>query len=983
MRKFFYFALLAILAVSAASATETVGVKVNMNTTATTLEIQPLENQALPELRQPIAREYEFQAVPGTKYKLVTYNKNNQWVGSLVISFDADEAKNEFSIFTPAVKIKNSGWVFGTDCIANISLTDAQGNPRSIETSMELGYYTFPAVKGDVYTIEGTPAAAHESEGYIGCIASDPVTFNRTISLTFPMSFDYAMTVPTGSKLFVGLKKRHFLPFIEIAPSAVIDNANGTSTYHFRLGEKVVYNYRLKYTDNVSGKDYITVVEKFTMPSENTQKEYTLEMLENYGNPKKIITDPTANKGYNVSDIYLNADYRGIIDLKAGQRQQIVNLRNWEITDNITNNYFFEPDYHYQVVDENGVPSSDVATVDASGMIVAKKPGTAIILVTYDAMYAEGQLGGPLFGAIEPQNTGVIVLRVDAPATAVVPNTFINQTLNKEFYTQKLAGQNLDAEHDVIYFTGASATYTFYPENVKEALIATPTIEDNTASYSGFSASGVKKNADGSFALSLGEGRNIVKLVGEDGNDTYQVIRARKCSYTITNNSRQGEEPMPGDELYVTLNGIYHPAGKLGALYNMNASVQFTSPDGEVVSGTPNQYQFASNEKARSITVTIPEDWNTEKDFTLSSGAILCSGYGDPYGSHRYINYTIGRSANFTALLQKAYLSVLPDIVVLKAAEVEPEEGLIILDFEDDSFKGNLDYISYKTPEMTAGNYWSSLIDSPQYSGPMLYPARAPEVVYGWYDENNTNLRSHLNNVYGDGRFWNGGTVISNYTSDTFENANYEHQLEAYTPQGGNGGYKGSENFLVAYGFDDKSLYGIDSRPIIEFNEADGEPQYVYITLGTYALNAVLTGDAYTPAASEGDWVDITAEGLDSSDRPINGAFSRIRVVDGPEDVVSQWTKWDLSTLGKCRKIRLNVESNMVSDYGMTFPACYLLDNFAVKEGSGAAGIEDVSISAENNINVDTTIYDLMGRRLERISVPGIYIIGGKKVIVK
>jgi hypothetical protein len=47
-------------------------------------------------------------------------------------------------------------------------------------------------------------------------------------------------------------------------------------------------------------------------------------------------------------------------------------------------------------------------------------------------------------------------------------------------------------------------------------------------------------------------------------------------------------------------------------------------------------------------------------------------------------------------------------------------------------------------------------------------------------------------------------------------------------------------------------------------------------------------------------------------------------------------------------------------------------------EGEGTTGIEGVEV--ENEVKA---IYDLTGRRVEEITAPGIYIVNGKKVLVK
>ena len=52
--------------------------------------------------------------------------------------------------------------------------------------------------------------------------------------------------------------------------------------------------------------------------------------------------------------------------------------------------------------------------------------------------------------------------------------------------------------------------------------------------------------------------------------------------------------------------------------------------------------------------------------------------------------------------------------------------------------------------------------------------------------------------------------------------------------------------------------------------------------------------------------------------------------------------------------------------------------SFSFRFGEGTTGIENVEVENASNV-----IYDLTGRRVEEITVPGIYIVGGKKVLVK
>ena len=52
--------------------------------------------------------------------------------------------------------------------------------------------------------------------------------------------------------------------------------------------------------------------------------------------------------------------------------------------------------------------------------------------------------------------------------------------------------------------------------------------------------------------------------------------------------------------------------------------------------------------------------------------------------------------------------------------------------------------------------------------------------------------------------------------------------------------------------------------------------------------------------------------------------------------------------------------------------------SYSFRFGEGTTGVENVEV--ENTVK---TIYDLAGRRVEAITAPGIYIVNGKKTLVK
>lgn len=498
--------------------------------------------------------------------------------------------------------------------------------------------------------------------------------YTVTLTVTAP---DAAITVPGDAELFVGSKVTHYVPFTEVPAAFSLENGDGTVTYYFELTNNSTYNYR------VSGEDYITYGGTFKKAAGYTMA-VTAEDLQPAGKTRSTVDrDVTSNGGSNVGDVYLNINAQGYLKLdQAGDTYQLVTLRNWEAIDGWSANYFIEPDYHFTVLREDGTASDGgVVTVSDSGLVTAVGEGTAIVLVTYDAMTLKFTTNAAQFyGAVWPENTGVFVVSVGAGDSGITTGMTLNEGRNAE--TDKLSGDALDAEHDVIYFTGDAGSYTFTPGTAGCTVsVAVPTVGD-VMTFSGFET--VAANAGGSFTVPLAEGRNIVK-VEKDGRAEYQVITAKPVSYTVND----GAEVRPGDSLSVKFDTLYHPANKLAGVYNMSAFILYSDVDGyegQLAGSTANQYTFASNANAQTLsklktrteammwgsltvsykdagTLTIPADW-AEDTFTLSGGTLVSLGYGDPYGNHRGITLTDGKAPNFNAKVKEGILGQLPDIVI-------------------------------------------------------------------------------------------------------------------------------------------------------------------------------------------------------------------------------------------------------------------------------------------------------------------------------
>ncbi len=508
--------------------------------------------------------------------------------------------------------------------------------------------------------------------------------------------YNVNITVPEDAQLYVAEKpnNKHYVAFSKFKSSFEKDNGDGTRTVSYNLTANKKYNYR------VWGNGYVTYANIFTSPkasADAAQIAVTDDMLRPKDKTSKTVDrNLTSNNGYNVADIYLNINEKGHLKINKGETYQIVNLRNWEAIDTIVNNYFIEPDYSYTVIDENG-GSSDVVEIDENGLLTAKKDGTAIVLVTYDSINAASATGGPFFGAIWPENTGVFAVTVGGVDSGITSGMKINEGKNAaDTSAGKLAGDNLDAEHDVIYFLtamtdaegnteqieNACGEYTFTPEGAETVEIANPVVSDRL-SFNGFKT--VSKNKDGSYTVKLTEGRNIVKLSNEKGSE-YQVITAKGVTATVNNVTSPGKALTAGDAFSVKFSTVYHPANKLAGVYNMSAGILYGNVEGYdegiTFGGTSNQYNFASTEKAQTVSnqvkweqkgwlfgatqgdkLTVPASYD-KAQLTMSDGYLIAAGYGDPYGNHRGITLTDGKAPNLNASIKVGYMGKLPDITV-------------------------------------------------------------------------------------------------------------------------------------------------------------------------------------------------------------------------------------------------------------------------------------------------------------------------------
>ena len=765
MNRFYLLMLACIMTLGAFAA----DVTVTMNETSPTMSLVNKETNEAVTVGEPTAdMVYSFSADAGT-YVLTAYATDGTTVNGTIELTVTDQEDPEFCIATITAYATNSGWTMGTDYTISAIVAKREGGYETITTgsSVTTGRMTFLMLVGDTYFCDYVPSETRVAEGYAtGYKTATMSAATGTASLAIPAGVSYTVSVPTDANFFLGRKTSHYAPFIEIEPVS-IGVENGAKTITYNLANSQVYNFRTWKEGGLVNAGYFTA-------STTASKMPTLAFTDadyETDSPKTIVRDNLSQTG----DIMLNINERGHLQMKTGQTYDVTGLRSWQATDNSTNNYYMEPTFHYTVIDEQGNPSTDVVTLDAYDTttspwvtLKANKAGTAIVLVTYDAMtcsfYKDATktdyMNGPLFGAIWPENTGVFVVTVDDGANDITPRMLINTDKD---HSAKNAGVNVDAELDVFYYTAdqEGASYTFEPWGVSKVEIAHPVAGEEMYTYNGFEevqASNDEESGNNCYTLLLKNGRNIVRLTDASGNSIYQVLTAKQVDYHLQNVTTGDNTAFnPGDKVSLKFNTLYHPANKLAGVYNMSATAQY----GDNICGATNQYAFASTEAAQTISFNLPMSAGGDS-YTLSGGCIKVSGYGDPYGNHRLFNKTTGRNANFTAVQRTAYFGQLPvielpvqskNIMALISTNIEGASLKVMRSdgsevSPEDNGTYTLNYYGTYSYVATAEGYGTAYGTFDVYNDEFVYEVTVPEISESTWDGATTSEPTATDGIY-------------------------------------------------------------------------------------------------------------------------------------------------------------------------------------------------------------------------------------------
>ena len=613
--------------------------------------------------------------LPVGDYWVEGYDANDDCNGGLSLTVKAGENTAKIQrIYQISV---NSGWVLGTDYTLDVKVTSADNQVRTAAPgrtvsgkgqTWEKTYDSCIFVVGDTVQATVTPDPVTRPTFNTATAKKTP-TMNDSLSVNCKTGVNVTFSVPENSTITVGTLTNYYV-YSYIEPVSRDAEAN---TVTYRVDQNTDYFYRVQNPDGVTYWDYKrwSADDAITLTAEDLHigdRSFTKDTIYRF-----------EKNQYDRADIYLNINTQGYKSMAVGEKFELNSFRNWFAIESISNAKVALPDMHYQVIDVDGQPS-DVVTItpDATNSNVAtmtaNKAGTAIVLVTYDAMiHMQGMTttaANREFSAIWPECTGVFVVTVDSDGTGIETNMILDR-MDAEI--TKDEQRILDAEHDILFYLGdKGASYSFKPEDGCTVTVARSTV-GNTMTFNGFTSEGVTVDNGTVTVTGLTTGRHIIK-VEKNGVANYQVVTARGVSYKLVDND--GKELTEaakaalkaGDTVNLQFSNLVSPKEKLSGAYNFNFSLYYKGEDGTFFKSDPGGnfgvYDFSGNPARQLISITIPKYWDGSS-YSLA-GAIKQAGWpGVP--THRGITYAAGTNPGFNAPSTSGILARLPELTLALA----------------------------------------------------------------------------------------------------------------------------------------------------------------------------------------------------------------------------------------------------------------------------------------------------------------------------
>ena len=645
-----------------------------------------------------------FRAYDGIRYSSETYTINLT-VKNSTVTFDVKvnvpeniEPKfytsSETGTLGTEISAEKSGNIYTVKVPENASHIAWRADDIGMSTAVSAETGEITLVKADFkFTWEGTETSASIKVSQNGV---DAIGKENSFLLLSAEGYTYAVTpgsayrtktlenqTPANGENEIEIEIKHFKV---TAPKGSVVSAgtlNGSFAYSFAsnidmetVGETVVYRFaplsknafiRVQNPDN---KDAVTYWDWNSSKADGAEIVITEEMLFMNDSGEDKYDSDTVYRNFekyemDLGDIYMNINNQGYVNLNVGDSKGLNMFRNWQAINCYTNDKISLPDFSYEIINiegENVISITPNANNSGAATMTANGKGTAIVLVTYDAMYSDSTVknsngdagGGNRYSAIWPDRTGVFVVSVGKDGTAIKSNMTCN-------------GAVFDAEHSPQFYTGnEGAKVSFKPEEGVTVTVNRSTVGKETLSFGKFTSEGVTVAEDGTVTVSgLKTGRHIIRLE-KGGVASYQVVTAQQTTVEYVYNGRTVETPIvpAGESITIKIKGLTNPAEKFATKYNFNAQLTYKDENGNAYRNSSGaafgKYNFSSQEQI--VEVTIPADWEGET-MTLN-GFIQMGGFsGGAIGDHREVSYGAA-SGMATGTGAGMTLATLPEIVI-------------------------------------------------------------------------------------------------------------------------------------------------------------------------------------------------------------------------------------------------------------------------------------------------------------------------------
>ena len=467
-------------------------------------------------------------------------------------------------------------------------------------------------------------------------------------------------------------------------------NGDGTETWSFSIPtQSGKYSWRVSKDGRLTRAGFMSAVKNEIDLTEEDDCD-----------PDSTLT--TAGSGYIDNSILLSVNSSNTLELEVGEEFTVNAYRAWQIITDPGSNIMIEPDFHTEIINGSDVIEiHEGETGNAFGnkfKLVTKKEGFAVLRVFYDAIKIYGGSDTGIYGACDKVREGILIVRVGKKSSH-----------NVSFRITGKASRNTewDAEFDTCYFTGESGELYMAP--ISDDGINTVSIADSE----NFSFTDLEEE-EGRYTIPVKAGNNVIRVITDNGEEHYQIVRGCLYSYTLTNVTRKGKAPVVGDTVKLHLNGLYMPVPKMSGVYNpgymSTGKVNYITEAGTEVESPGSQYDFITTQ---DITVTILRYSSGEYELTNGQMSISIMAAPNCLGLHRSIPYG-GLNTMFNAVSNGWKGSALGDLGIpvsktghgLQFSNVVEDSEFRLVNAEgtdlipDETYGGNIVY-----PELPDGTY--------------------------------------------------------------------------------------------------------------------------------------------------------------------------------------------------------------------------------------------------------------------------------------